>query len=120
MKSRRWQLFSAVCGSLHDLAVVVTRSAIEVTDRHHCIQSLMLLVTRGAGAIRDDVRLIEIVLLMTFRAGAIDPFARWRAVFESVVQHLKQSRRPAGGTTPVALRHRPWGAAVLSIRMRTR
>src|SRR5205809_7642435 len=99
MKSGLWQLFSAVSGSLHDLAVVVTRSAIEVTDRHHCIQSLMLLVTRGAGTIRDDIRLVEIVLLMTFRAGAIDSFERWRAFFESIVQHLRKSRRCSEGTT---------------------
>jgi hypothetical protein len=36
------------------------------------MQSLMLLVTRGAGAIHDDIGLMEIVLLMTLPAGAID------------------------------------------------
>ena len=32
----------------------------------------MFPVTRGTGAIRDDIGLVEIVLLMTLPAGAID------------------------------------------------
>ena len=51
-------------------------------------------MTRGTGTIRDHVRLVEIVLLMTFGAGAIDPLERGGAFSNPIVQDLK---KPDGG-----------------------
>ena len=66
--------------------VVVTGSAIVTNDCGHCARPLMFLVAGGAGTIRDHVRLVKGVLLMTFLAGAIDALERRRAFGDAIVQ----------------------------------
>ena len=66
--------FSLFRGSRHLMCVAVTTHALRVAQRGHRPAALMLLVTRRAGAIVNDIRLMERMAHMAVLAPLIDAF----------------------------------------------
>jgi hypothetical protein len=78
----------------------------------------MFLVARGTGTIRDHVRLVKRVLLMTPGAGAIDALEGGGALVDPIVQDLKK-RRWRSGISARRLRLVTGIATILQVTVRS-
>ena len=63
MKRRRRKFFSLLRGRFHDVAVVVTGSAMQIRHRLHPSRPEVFLMADGTGTVLDHVRLVQIIFL---------------------------------------------------------